>query len=199
MEQPSVETPTLDPQSWLETHGDYLYAYALKRLGNAHDAEELVQDALLAAYERVDQFEGRSTERTWLTGILRNKILQFFRDRPDDAPIDEEAIGRAVDKQFTRSRKWRKSPARWSGDPEALAESDDFKVVLARCLSKMPDRLAETFLLIETHEHAAATVGEMLGATANNVHVMLYRARSLMRACLERNWFKPPKTKGAKK
>jgi RNA polymerase sigma-70 factor (ECF subfamily) len=69
----------LDPERWIEEHGDYLFHYAISRLRDPQRAEDLVQEALLAAWKGSERYRGGSTERTWLTGILRNKILDHFR------------------------------------------------------------------------------------------------------------------------
>ena len=68
-----------DPTAWVEQHGDYLFRYALIRLRNESVAEDLVQDALLAAFQGKERFTGSSTERSWLTGILKHKIMDHFR------------------------------------------------------------------------------------------------------------------------
>ena len=70
------QSPTRsDPAEWVDRHGDAMYAYALRRLGRGDEAEDAVQDALLAAVSAKNRFEGRSAERTWLIGILRKNDL----------------------------------------------------------------------------------------------------------------------------
>ncbi|MHC5028944.1 MAG: sigma-70 family RNA polymerase sigma factor [Planctomycetota bacterium] len=179
-----------DPETWLEDHGDALYAYAVKRVRTADVAEELVQETLLAAITSYEAFEGRSTLRTWLTGILRNKILQHHRtaSRSRETRFSELAE-QGVEGQFTDRGKWRKGPGRWGGRPDRMQEDEEFLGVLERCLSKLPPRIAEAFLLVEQQQLTTDDVKSVLGATAANIHVMLYRARSGLRQCLERNWF----------
>lgn len=75
-----MSTPTVpDPERWVDDHGDTLFHYALSRLRDSVQAEDFVQDALLAGLESRERFAGRSSERSWLTGILKNKILDHFR------------------------------------------------------------------------------------------------------------------------
>ncbi len=59
-----------DPSTWVAQHGDYLYRNALLRLGDREAAQEVVQETLLAALLGRGQFSGRSSERTWMVGIL---------------------------------------------------------------------------------------------------------------------------------
>src|SRR5690348_1735388 len=71
----------LDPHLWVERYADYLYGFALVRLSNQELARDLVQETFLAALEKQQAFEGRSTEKTWLTAILKNKIIDVYRAR----------------------------------------------------------------------------------------------------------------------
>ena len=75
-----------DPEPWLEKHGDYLYGYAMLRVRDAAVAEDLVQETLLAALEGFASFGGRSSERTWLVGILKHKLIDHFRRVSREAP-----------------------------------------------------------------------------------------------------------------
>src|ERR1043166_9018222 len=69
----------LDPSKWLDCHGDYLYRYALMRVREAALAEDLLQETLLAAVGSYQTHEGRSSERTWLVGIMKHKVIDYFR------------------------------------------------------------------------------------------------------------------------
>jgi len=76
-----TEKQSLDPHNWVKAHADYLYSYTLSRINNEEQAKDLVQETFLAALEKVDRFEGKSTERTWLTAILKNKIIDIYRKK----------------------------------------------------------------------------------------------------------------------
>ncbi len=71
----------LNPHRWVEAHADYLYTYAISRIYDEEQARDLVQDTFLAALEKVASFERKSSERTWLTAILRNKIIDVYRKK----------------------------------------------------------------------------------------------------------------------
>ena len=79
------------------THGDYLFRYALHRVGDVTTAEEMVQETLVAALESIDSFDGRSTVRTWMTSILRFKIADHFRRRPREKPVDMQTLHARVE------------------------------------------------------------------------------------------------------
>src|SRR5262245_12855230 len=74
-----VPAAKIDPRSWVDEHGDCLYRYALVRVRTPEVAEDLVQETLLAAVRSQDKFAGRSSERSWLVGILKNKVVDYYR------------------------------------------------------------------------------------------------------------------------
>ncbi len=186
----SCAVANTDPETWLEEHGDILYACAMGRVHDEHVAEELVQETLMTAIERRATFEGRSTVRTWLVGILRFKVLQYFQQSSRRRETITDVIGpELVESQFTKLGKWKTDPQNWGQDPSNPPEVEELRGVLEQCLLKLPNRVAEAFLLVEQGEMACEQLGELLKATASNVYVMLHRARAALRKCLERNWF----------
>src|SRR6266487_6087957 len=89
-DRPSVRLS--DPERWVEEHGDYLFKYALVRLRDTAKAEDLVQDTFLAALKGGKSFAGRSAEKTWLIGIMKNKIADHFRKASREAPFTDLAF-----------------------------------------------------------------------------------------------------------
>lgn len=67
------------PDDWVDEHSDFLYRYALMRVRRPEVAEDLVQETLFAAVRTYTRFRGVSSERSWLCGILKNKICDHFR------------------------------------------------------------------------------------------------------------------------
>ena len=70
----------INAHEWLNEHGDYLYRFALARLRDPHLAEDVVQETFLAAI-KTPTFTEQSTARTWLTGILKHKVVDALRKR----------------------------------------------------------------------------------------------------------------------
>ncbi|HID70194.1 MAG TPA: sigma-70 family RNA polymerase sigma factor, partial [Desulfobacterales bacterium] len=68
-----------DAVKWLGLYGDALYRFAIIRVQDSFAAEDLVQETLLAADRSYENFSGKSTVRTWLTGILKHKIVDYYR------------------------------------------------------------------------------------------------------------------------
>lgn len=178
---------------WLSQHGDVLYGYAMARVKDADAAEELVQDTLVSAMEAHHRFAGQSSVRTWLIGIMRHKLLEYFRRRrnaPQALDVDGELPPMVVDHEFRPNGKWNVGPKKWGGEFRSSEEREDFMRVLQGCLSKLPPRTAEAFMLAECEDVPASKLQRALGiTTANHVYVLLHRARSALRQCLERYWF----------
>jgi RNA polymerase sigma-70 factor (TIGR02943 family) len=175
----------LEPCEWLKQYGDELYRYALSRLRRSHEAEDAVQETLLAAFKTRSQFEGRSHPRTWLMGILKSKIVDRQRAAARQAA---EADPAELDAWFDTSGHWRKSPKNW-GDPAAFAERAEFWRVLRDCLAKLPARMAEAFTLRTIDEQRTDEVCRDLAISPANLWVLMHRARLRLVRCLEMNWF----------
>jgi RNA polymerase sigma-70 factor (ECF subfamily) len=179
-----------DPERWLSEHGDYLFGYAFLRLGNREQAEEAVQDALLAALESRHRFEGRSSERTWLVAILRHKVIDrigtLSRERQHRVATDSEG---APVGQFDAHGHWKREPARWREDPKRLLERKEFRSVLEQCIAALPARRRQAFALRQMDGLSSEEVCKAMGISRTNLWVMLHRARLQLRDCLEQNWF----------
>ena len=186
---------TVDPKRWLELYGDYLFRYALIRVRNATLAEDLLQETLLAAFRAKDRFAGESTERSWLIGILKHKILDHFRQlkREQTAPVTD-VLPPELDDRFDEFGVWKHDPALipqdWGEDASVLVQRKEFMAVLKQCLGKLPSRSAQAFVLREMEGTDSAQIQETLGVSPSNFWVLLHRARMQLRLCLEQNWLK---------
>ncbi|HEX9749685.1 MAG TPA: sigma-70 family RNA polymerase sigma factor [candidate division Zixibacteria bacterium] len=183
-----------DPSSWLDQHGDYLYRMAYLRVRDRSAAEDIVQETLLAALRAWPHFQGASSVRTWLTGILKNKVVDHVRrtfQTETSEPVDESTERGTYG--FTTEGRWvghwdqRSGPVDW-GDPHTLMENRRFWEALDRCLAKLPKRLAAVFALREIEQMDTAELCKTLEITPTNLWVMLHRARRQVRHCLEIHW-----------
>ena len=183
----AAKQPT--PEQWVDRYGDYMYRYALARVSNAETAQDLVQEALVAALQSLKRFQGRSSIKTWLIAILKRKIVDYYRRQSTlQQTGDIEVLINGVDQQFDRSGHWRAAPNAWKANPGAVYEQKEFISVLYACLAKLPNRQAEIFMLREFEEMSTVQICRQLQITESNSWVMLYRARMQLRRCLETNW-----------
>ncbi|HEY2630191.1 MAG TPA: sigma-70 family RNA polymerase sigma factor [Usitatibacter sp.] len=185
-----------DPRfAQIESHRPYLVRYALSQLRDSQLAEEAVQEALLSALESLSNFEGKSSLRTWLTSILRFKVIDLQRravsDRTHLEPTDfaaETGDDAWLDDLFDETGHWRVAPNAWS-NPEAALEQRRFWETFERCLDKLPAAGGRVFFKREIAGEETETICKEEGITASNCWVILHRARLSLRACLEMNWF----------
>ena len=175
---------------WLNAHGDYLYRFALARLRDPHQAEDAVQETMLAAIKS-SSFEGESSARTWLTGILKHKIIDLqrkqIREQPLSDLVDLDATDTSMDDFFDQKGHWLEKPQTLEM-PENALEQKQFLGVLTQCMDKLPAKLAAIFMMRDVHEVENENICKELDITATNAWVMLYRARMGLRKCLEINW-----------
>jgi RNA polymerase sigma-70 factor (ECF subfamily) len=175
----------------IHTHRAYLLRVAVLQLRDADLAEDVVQDTLIAALKGADGFSGRSSVRTWLTGILKHKIVDAIRRKarePVVASLEEESQLEDFDALFDESGHWENPPATW-GDPEAQLSRLQFFEIVDFCLEKLPPNAARVFMMREVMELDGAEICKELHITSTNLWVILYRARLALRQCLEQNWF----------
>jgi RNA polymerase sigma-70 factor (ECF subfamily) len=177
----------------LASYRDDLYRYALMQLRDAAQAEEVVQDTLVAALESLHRFAGNSSAKTWLIGILKHKIIDLFR-RQSKAPqlfqgiADEDDIN-DFDVLFDKVGHWGSDAPRAWGNPNQSLEQKQFWAIYEACTQRLPRRTAVVFMLREIMDQDIDDICQSLSITATNCSVLLYRARMALRICLEKNWF----------
>ena len=182
-----------DPAVWLDLHGDVLFRYAFWRVRNPEEAEELVQETLLAGLRGRERFAGRSSQRTWLVGILRRKIVDHFRGARRSGTADGlRQSDHAPAELFDKRGYWTVGLRTWPSDPTRTLEAEEFWTVLDACLGKLPPALADAFALREMEELPAEDICKILSISTSNLWTQLHRARGLLRQCLELNWFRNP-------
>ncbi len=181
-----------DFRSRVEGERAYLLRYAGLQLRDAHAAEDAVQETLLAALAGEAGFEGRSNLRTWLTGILKHKIIDAIRRSNREATVlPAEADAAEFERLFDASGHWIDAPGAWA-DPDAALDQKRFFAALEACLARLPQKIAQAFMM---REHLGLETGEIckeLAITPTHCWVLLYRARMALRECLNKEWFGNP-------
>jgi RNA polymerase sigma-70 factor, ECF subfamily len=177
--------------SELDKHRPYLLKFAMLQLRQREVAEDLVQEAFLAALKSGDSFAGRSSVRTWLTSILLNKIVDHRRRAGREISIDAqqeldgadsvEALFQANGRHIDMPREWR--------NPEETLTDRRFFAVLEACVERLSETAGRVFLLREMMGFSIDEICKELGVSATNCSVLLHRARMRLRTCLEDRWF----------
>jgi RNA polymerase sigma-70 factor, ECF subfamily len=184
----TVAQPPLDFEV-LAAQRAYLMKIARLELRDEHLAEDMVSDVITQAYEHRASFRGDASLRTWLTTILKNRIIDLLRKQWREQPLDPlPADNDDFDPLFDNAGHWAQIPSD-TPDPAQLCEQDAFLGAVRMCVEKLPRRIAQVFVLREVFGSDTSELCKDLGLTTSNVWVQLYRARLLLRTCLEKTGF----------
>jgi len=184
-----------DASRWVDEHGDCLYGYALMRVRLPEVAKDLVQETFLVGIRSLEKFAGRSSERSWLVGILKNKILGYLRTAHRETSFtdigflaDDGSQGCDADGHLNRLNK----PLQWRTEAEEVTHKTEFWQTMHDCLSKLPRRHSVVFTLREIDCMSTQEICRTVSISEDNLWVMLHRARMALRESLERTWFEKP-------
>ena len=163
----------------VKAYGTQIYRACLGACLREEEAEEAVQETFTAFVQNVDRFEGRSHIRTWLFGILYNKIAESRRKRVREEANDP--IEDVFESRFDTAGSWARPPR----DVERLFNDSELRAAIAKCLEGLSDKQKQAFLLREVEGYPSPEVCEILTVTITNLGVLLFRARNRLRECLE--------------
>lgn len=171
--------------------------FAILQLRDDQLAEDMVQEAMIAALDGARGFAGHAALKTWVFAILRHKIVDAIRSRSRTVNVsalaaEDTALDQAFDALFQRNDMWRPEcrPRDW-GDPEEALHRQEFWDVFDACLEHLPENAARVFMMREFLEFDTAEICAELKINTSNCHVILHRARNSLRRCLEQTWFVP--------
>lgn len=179
----------MNPEKWLEEHGDILYRFAMQRSQDSEVAADLVQETLLSAWKSKDSFAGNSTVRTWLIGILKHKWIDYLRKEIRQREHIELADGDPTAWFDAHNGKWKEEPSQWHGDPETLCQNEQFIQILKTCAEHLPAKQKLVFDMREFQGLDSDEICKVCEITPTNLHVLLHRARLGLRHCLDKHWF----------
>jgi RNA polymerase sigma-70 factor, ECF subfamily len=165
----------------------YLLRHARLQLRDDAMAEDVVQDTLVVVHERAAEFRGESQHRTWAMGVLKNKIIDCFRRKRATVSIDdaESRVDESFDACFQRDGHWAEEVPDWQTPPGQL-EQQQLRAALQACLQRLPANTARVFMLREWLGWELHDVCHECSISPDNVRQMMYRARMLVRECLQR-------------
>ncbi len=184
------KTNNLNPEKWVDNHGDYLYNYAWVRTGSKETAEDLVQETLIAAWKGKTGFRGESTEQTWLTAILKRKIIDHYRKKSSARESSFTSFSKPFQGEEGMEGHWitDRAPQEWNKSADAPLNQAEFEKIMEFCLSLLPDKWKSVFVLKVMEELETDNICKEIGCTASNLWVILHRARLKLRECIEKKW-----------
>ena len=180
---------TLNPNLWNVDYREYLIRFALLRLSDYGTAEDLVQDTFLSGWNGRKQFRGDCSERTWLTGILRNKIIDHYPRtgrRPSILTTDLESYRPDEGEAFS----WidQQPDERPAHRPGAESERKEFMDELEQAVARLPEKMGEAFRMREMQGYSTEEITRRLKISKANLWVLIHRAKQTLSEELSENW-----------
>jgi RNA polymerase sigma-70 factor (ECF subfamily) len=160
-----------------------LYSWAYYKTGDKTLSEDLVQDTFLGAIKSQNNFKGDSEIKTWLFGILKNKIADHFRKSSNKIPSSNI---------FFDGDTWNEKeiPASWNiTEDQELLDDIAFKNTLSDCINKLPTMWNSVIRMKFIDDRKTEIICNENGISSNNYWQIIHRSKLQLRKCLELNWF----------
>jgi len=162
----------------IEQYADQVYRVAYRLLQNPHDAEDAMQEAFLAVYLRIHEFQGQAKLSSWLYRVVTNKALDILRKRQRKTETATEAL-----------EDLNEDAAELLPDPQAVLPEDwlmrqEINDLIAAGLATLSPRLRAAFVLFEMEGLSMEEVAAALNISPSAAKVRVHRARQALRAYL---------------
>jgi len=188
----NLEATIINPHLWVEKYADYLYTYALTRINDEEQAKDLVQETFLAALENIEKFQGKSSEKTWLTAILKHKIFDIYRTRVSAVNKKNYSMNSVTSQNFFQldDGHWKieHRPVEFAIQEPGAIENREFYHILQACLKKLPALWIAVFTMKFMDDCNTESICRELKVTTANYWVIIHRTKINLRACLQKNW-----------
>ncbi|NOR28774.1 MAG: sigma-70 family RNA polymerase sigma factor [Lutibacter sp.] len=186
----STNIHVLNPSKWVALHADYLYNYTISRINNQDLAKDIVQDTFVAALKAKENFQGKASERTWLISILKRKIIDHYRKINSAKGKAEVKMNFYTDGD--REGEWieERVPSSWDNEIEKDINNTELKEALEKCIGALPEKYEMVFRMKTIQQFETEEICKELEITSSNLWVIIHRARTQLRKCMEESWFK---------
>lgn len=183
------EKHTINTNLWIDNYADYLFNYAISRVNNSDLAKDLVQETFFAGLKSAKNFQGKASERTWLVSILKRKIIDHYRKINSKKGQAEVRMNFYNDGENEGNWLEERVPQSWDNASEKSIETAELSEQIEACIENLPEKYAMVFRMKTIQEFATEDICKELEITASNLWVMIHRARTQLRKCMEDNWF----------
>lgn len=166
-------------QSLVEPHQKRLFALAKRMTGNEQDAEDIVQDTLLKAIDKLETFRAESSFGTWLYSIALNAGRHYLVHQKRQAltPVEELLEGTSHDHGSHHLREWR--------DPHSVMEADEIRKFISGAVDELPAEYSVPFILRYEDELSIKEIADLLELTEAATKSRVLRARLFLREKLD--------------
>lgn len=185
----TTKKTSLDTSKWIDKYADYMYNYAVVRVNDSDIAKDLVQETFFAGLKSAKNFQGKSTERTWLISILKRKIIDYYRKINSNKGKAEVRMNFYDDGENEGNWLEERVPQKWDNSSDKKIENEELRNQIDSCIDALPEKYAMVFRMKTIQEFETEEICNELDITSSNLWVMIHRARTQLRKCMEDNWF----------
>ena len=188
----------LNPDKWIHEYRDYLVNYARQKVSDHGIAEDLAQETFLSAWSARLRFRGHCTEKTWLVGILRNKIIDHYRRTARRPMLNETDLQLPAWDDDGKVGNWLEQHAIAGDrfDPVKNTERFEFMKQLDAGIERLPDLSGQAFRMREIQGLSTDEITSALNITKSNLWVLIHRAKSGLQQHFSGSWY-PDNVKAA--
>ena len=152
----------------------------MSKLKNLNISLDLVQETLPTTLEKIDQFEGRGSLRTWMTTILNRKIIDYWRkDKRNNVSIPSDEISDEINDTVMHQNP--KNPAE-------LAEEAESRSIMEMCMNHLPDQWRKILHAKYYDEKNGKEISKEFSITSSNFWVIVHRAKARLRGCMDKKY-----------
>ena len=178
---------TIDTSRWVDDYSDMLYNFSLTRVNDHEKAKDLVQDTFVSALKGLDNFQGKSTVKTWLFSILKRKIIDHWRKQESRQTRPMSALGN--DSETGESKIIERQNQGAVSEIEVDFDNKELREAIMGCIQELPEKWKGIVIDKLVEEKKSEEVCKEHGITASNLWVIIHRAKVQLRGCLELKWF----------
>ena len=177
---------------WVNSHADYLFERAFYKGQDKDFATDIVQDTFLAAINAYEKFESKSSVKTWLTSILNNKIIDYFRKSSKSFlsldQLTERNSDSFTESFFDETDTWKQGVFEEYWHDENLLDNYDFINVLESCLTELTNNWRAIILSKYIENKDAAEICKEFNISNTNYWQIIHRTKLLLRKCINSKW-----------
>jgi RNA polymerase sigma-70 factor (TIGR02943 family) len=187
------EDPKKVVEKWVNHFSDELFSWAMYKTSSKETAEDLVQETFLAAFHKIDTYQGKSQPRTWLFSILNNKVIDYYRlsakTTKRNYSMSENSASSLADGLFDETERWKKNEINpiWDQEEELL-DNTEFNNVMKGCMDDLPQKWKYAITSKYLTDKKTNEICQELEITVSNYWQVVHRAKLLLKNCIEVKW-----------
>lgn len=184
-----MTTQLLDPNMWINSYADFLFNYTITRVRDEETAKDLIQETFLSALKAAPKFRGEATERTWLTSILKRKIIDYYRkiNNPKHKAIVRFHNTQRENSDINWLEERYEDRTTISGDMKI--EAKEFETLVFENIAKLPKKQCKALTMKTIQKMSTEDICNELDITVDNFWVTIHRARKRLMLEINKEWY----------